>query len=186
MKKLFAAALLGASVLASAPAAAATFIIAPGTFTVPPGGFGNFGNGFLAETPSFTDYYNFALAASGPASASSGLQSVTLSGTGVTFSAVSLWSGSVVGDVVSVGATKIADFTLSGGGLSADLTDQALATGDFFIQVSGAAGATRNYTGNLVVAPGAVPEPATWGLMILGFGLVGSAMRNRRRAIVAA
>jgi hypothetical protein len=31
---------------------------------------------------------------------------------------------------------------------------------------------------------GAVPEPATWGLMIVGFGLVGGAMR--RRAAVAA
>jgi hypothetical protein len=25
-----------------------------------------------------------------------------------------------------------------------------------------------------------VPEPATWGLMILGFGLVGGAMRRRQ------
>jgi hypothetical protein len=28
---------------------------------------------------------------------------------------------------------------------------------------------------------GAVPEPATWGLMILGFGAVGGAIRARRR-----
>ena len=28
-------------------------------------------------------------------------------------------------------------------------------------------------------AAGAVPEPATWGMMLLGFGLVGSAMRRR-------
>jgi hypothetical protein len=28
----------------------------------------------------------------------------------------------------------------------------------------------------------AVPEPATWGMMILGFGLVGASMRYRRRA----
>jgi hypothetical protein len=27
-----------------------------------------------------------------------------------------------------------------------------------------------------------VPEPATWGMMILGFGLVGASMRYRRRA----
>ena len=32
---------------------------------------------------------------------------------------------------------------------------------------------------------GAVPEPATWGMMILGFGMAGGAMR-RRRATVAA
>ncbi|WP_404711638.1 PEPxxWA-CTERM sorting domain-containing protein [Sphingomonas sp. MMS24-J13] len=31
----------------------------------------------------------------------------------------------------------------------------------------------------------AVPEPASWGLMIVGFGALGGAMR-RRRAVVAA
>ncbi len=30
------------------------------------------------------------------------------------------------------------------------------------------------------IALGAVPEPATWAMMILGFGLVGAAMRSRR------
>ena len=31
-----------------------------------------------------------------------------------------------------------------------------------------------------VVVSGAVPEPATWLLMILGFGLIGGSMRRRR------
>lgn len=31
---------------------------------------------------------------------------------------------------------------------------------------------------------GAVPEPATWGMMITGFGLIGCAMRRRRKATV--
>jgi hypothetical protein len=31
----------------------------------------------------------------------------------------------------------------------------------------------------VVVTPGAVPEPATWAMMILGFGVVGYAMRRR-------
>ena len=29
----------------------------------------------------------------------------------------------------------------------------------------------------------AVPEPATWGMMILGFGMLGAAMRTRRRGV---
>lgn len=33
---------------------------------------------------------------------------------------------------------------------------------------------------NVVLSAAAVPEPATWGLMILGFGAVGGAMRRRR------
>ncbi|MEI6882826.1 MAG: PEPxxWA-CTERM sorting domain-containing protein [Bacteroidota bacterium] len=34
--------------------------------------------------------------------------------------------------------------------------------------------------------PGAVPEPASWALMIAGFGLTGTAMRRRRGAFAAA
>jgi len=37
-------------------------------------------------------------------------------------------------------------------------------------------------TGFVVPAVAAVPEPATWGLMLVGFGLVGAAMRTRRRS----
>jgi hypothetical protein len=37
-----------------------------------------------------------------------------------------------------------------------------------------------------VAAPAVVPEPATWAMMIAGFGLVGAGMRRRRVAIVAA
>ena len=47
------------------------------------------------------------------------------------------------------------------------------------------------YSGNQIVAsvantggPGAVPEPATWAMMIMGFGVAGSLLRRRR--IVAA
>lgn len=31
----------------------------------------------------------------------------------------------------------------------------------------------------------AVPEPATWGMMIFGFGMVGSALRRRRKPVIA-
>ena len=34
--------------------------------------------------------------------------------------------------------------------------------------------------------PGPVPEPATWAMMILGFGLVGGALRTRRQVSVIA
>ena len=37
-----------------------------------------------------------------------------------------------------------------------------------------------------VSATGAVPEPAAWALMILGFGGVGAALRSKRRALAAA
>jgi hypothetical protein len=41
------------------------------------------------------------------------------------------------------------------------------------------------YAANFTFGGGAVPEPATWAMMILGFGLVGGAMRSRRSAVLA-
>jgi hypothetical protein len=39
---------------------------------------------------------------------------------------------------------------------------------------------------NIVLSTNAVPEPATWAMMIMGFGLIGAAARRRRLAPVAA
>ena len=44
---------------------------------------------------------------------------------------------------------------------------------------------TKTYNTGYVTVPGAVPEPATWALMIAGFGLIGATLR-RRRALGAA
>ncbi|WP_430424816.1 PEPxxWA-CTERM sorting domain-containing protein [Phenylobacterium sp.] len=55
-------------------------------------------------------------------------------------------------------------------------------------------GPGRAFNGNFVVTEltldatlvrgtGAVPEPATWAMMILGFGAAGSALRSRRRTV---
>jgi hypothetical protein len=37
----------------------------------------------------------------------------------------------------------------------------------------------------LGLAPGGVPEPASWAMLIAGFGLTGAAMRRRRTAALA-
>lgn len=39
---------------------------------------------------------------------------------------------------------------------------------------------------NATLSVSAVPEPATWGLMVAGFGLIGSGMRSRRRTFTTA
>ena len=54
------------------------------------------------------------------------------------------------------------------------------------ISISGASGALGAYSGSLTF--GGVPEPKSWALMIVGFGLAGAAMRRRaaKRTMVAA
>lgn len=52
----------------------------------------------------------------------------------------------------------------------------------------GANGASNVYADNFSfdMAASAVPEPATWGLLLLGFGVMGGAMRARSRKSVLA
>ncbi|MHA6721878.1 PEPxxWA-CTERM sorting domain-containing protein [Sphingomonas sp. RS2018] len=49
---------------------------------------------------------------------------------------------------------------------------------------SGICDANFRFSG--VTAVAAVPEPATWGMAIIGFGAIGAAQRRRRRAIATA
>jgi len=58
----------------------------------------------------------------------------------------------------------------------------SLLAGNHQITVNGNVVGTRkagSYVGNMNISP--VPEPATWAMMLLGFGAVGFAMRRRRR-----
>lgn len=50
-------------------------------------------------------------------------------------------------------------------------------TGTF--QLTGVNG--ESYTLNVSTVGGVVPEPATWAMMVLGFGVLGGAMRGARR-----
>jgi hypothetical protein len=51
---------------------------------------------------------------------------------------------------------------------------------------SGFSGFSEFVPGDGTFAVGGVPEPATWGLMILGFGGLGVTLRSRRRTVASA
>jgi len=53
--------------------------------------------------------------------------------------------------------------------------------GSLFVNWQG----VQTFTGAKVDIGGAVPEPASWAMMLGGFGLVGGAMRSRRRQAVS-
>lgn len=77
---------------------------------------------------------------------------------------------------------------LGGGGFLVDTTgsqlysgseaDPTLLTGVFPLSEFAGEG---SYTLTVTTVAGVIPEPATWGMMLLGFGFVGGAMRARRR-----
>ncbi len=54
-----------------------------------------------------------------------------------------------------------------------------LTNNNIVISVSGGDGYSVDYV-SLLGAPGGIPEPTTWAMMIFGFGLVGGSMRRRK------
>lgn len=78
--------------------------------------------------------------------------------------------------------TGFPDYLLSG----FDINRGDIALGDqviFFARWSGANDGAESFF--LVPTPGmAVPEPATWAMMIMGFGVSGAMIRRRRRAVL--
>ena len=94
-------------------------------------------------------------------------------------------SGQYVGSTFTGGSSSTvgnSTYTLTGFGWDRSRADNVSA----YRAVSG--GDPYDYTGQFsysaVTALGAVPEPAAWGLLVLGFGAMGGAMRSRTRKSV--
>ena len=100
-------------------------------------------------------------------------------------------SSSTPGTVLSdVGLTGIlgtsGSYSATGSTNSLSLLVPFAGSGDYRISFSGTAPSDgAAVSGNLTFQVQAVPEPATWGMMLLGFGAIGLAMRHRRRPSLA-
>lgn len=82
----------------------------------------------------------------------------------------STWGGACGGTYPC--GTKIAqNFKISTAGLYSSLGDQSTYVRDWAVG--------SQFTNYAFSAAGAVPEPAVWGMMILGFGVIGAALRRR-------
>ncbi len=64
-----------------------------------------------------------------------------------------------------------------------DFSDLGGLTGLSFRPMAGSSGFVQ--FDNIMLSTGAVPEPATWAMMIAGFGIAGGAMRRRKAATLA-
>lgn len=88
-------------------------------------------------------------------------------------------------DILFNGVSKFSDVTVNAHGFS-------LATADFLpivanventLRIIGKVKGKNGYSGNLTFAADAVPDAATWLMMVLGFGIAGVTMRSGRRNV---
>ena len=93
---------------------------------------------------------------------------------------VSTWGGACAG--ANPCGTKVAeDYKVSTGGFYLNPGDTSAYVTDWAIGSQ-----YTNYAFKITDSqPGAVPEPATWAMLIAGFGLIGAAMRRRRISVSA-
>ena len=162
MKKLGYLAMATAASFALASAAqAADFIDISGSSGV----FGKNGvSGTFEETFSFDVDNRFRLGSFDISSIASGSAS-NVDFTSVTFNGVEF-------NILSTGRQEFRN-----------LFDQAILAGNNTIVVRGTSGSNGAFSGTISLA--AIPEPATWAMMVGGFGVIGASMRRRARVKIA-
>ena len=137
---------------------------------------------WLTPTPSAGDYVD----------ATDYTYSTTFSLSGFNAATASI-SGLFAGDD-QVSSIRLNGVTFSAGAVGfSSFTSFATSTGfvagantlTFVTHNDGGPAGLRVEVGGTADATGAVPEPSMWGLMVVGFGLVGSAARRRGTTVVA-
>ena len=171
MKNILLATVAGSMLLAAAPLANAATVL---NFTFAPDGnsaVASFNSSGAGTT--FADSYTFTLPAG---FASTSLTTAAVNGmTDTAFTSV-LLNGNLL-------------TTNSSGSIDAkSLLNVAVNPGANTLTVNGTSGGLYSYGGNISFAKlqASVPEPASWALMILGFGGLGGALRTKRRAAALA
>lgn len=157
MKKLTAI-LAGATALV----AVSTSAHAAPTIVYSPVVNGTFSAGFFNVLTGKSFNNSFASFTVGAAGAGDTLTGSLSSSSAISFSTAGLYKGT----------TLISSF------VGDSLTPVVLSEGTYFLKFVGTDTPPASYAGTLNFS--AVPEPAAWSLMILGFGAVGFAMRRQR------
>ena len=60
-----------------------------------------------------------------------------------------------------------------------------LAASQYTLSINGNNSGAGSLGGSITIRQAAVPEPATWAMMLIGFGAVGFALRRRQRPVLA-
>lgn len=170
MRNAILAAVIGAAmVIGATDASAATYI----NFTSPAGDgsiSGVFGNDGGIAKGNFSNTFNFTWPVLGISSGTIS-SSFTSKANDLNFTSVTL-NGTPFVSVI--GGSGLPEFRF--------LTNLPVTAGPQQLVVTGySPGKSATYSGTLSFSPAAVPEPATWALMIIGFGATGSMIRARAR-----
>jgi hypothetical protein len=172
MKKLMMTVALGAATIAmSAPAGAAVLSFDKGDYTS-----GSFSNTNVAKG-DFTDTLSFTIAKDGTLVGSATNNAIKFQKTGD----LDFTPGEVF--LLGPGGSKTIFDMVDNTGLDStfkfNIAD--LAAGNYTLSISGHSFSnTASYGGQMSFAASAVPEPAVWGMMIMGFGAIGYGMRRRK------
>jgi PEP-CTERM motif-containing protein len=181
--------LIGATALTMASAASATVVMTtptsvsvsgPNTFN---GDF-TFGYSNSATTSPFSETVSWMNDLAGLYSLSLTTSAVTADGpTDVDISGAFLTGTDIIGQL-----NLIPDVTNTDLSETFRLLSQQLGAGTYTLTVEGTRGEAGSYGGNVAFEahPTDVPEPGTWGLMLLGFGAVGWHLRRRRSSALLA
>jgi hypothetical protein len=174
MKNVYRLALAAATLALSNPASAAVVVTGPDTATDGSFSLGFSGSGVsrptFSETFSFTTTVNGLLSAiisttgGGPRSRNDvDFTRVFISGTGL---------GSGVDLAALFGSTDVNEVR--------SINDLLIGAGTYSLTTEGtASGSNGSYGGSVSFSAAAVPETATWMMMLAGFGVVGFGMRRR-------
>lgn len=183
MKRItLAAAIAAAAITISAPASAVTYVQSLGNVSVPPDTFFTPATNVVAG--SVDAYWNFTLSS---VATLSGASFTSTNPGAVNFTSVGIYSGTATAASTGTPAgtrfafNNVQEVNTFGNGIG--YTPVTLAAGTYTIYLTGTA-ASQNTIGSSIrfssLNAAAVPEPASWGMMLLGLGMVGAGLRSRR------
>ncbi|QYE35492.1 MULTISPECIES: FxDxF family PEP-CTERM protein [Sphingosinicellaceae] len=173
---------IAAFALMAAKASAVTMLVSLGAIVVPPTQSSSFGITFQKNGAN-TGLYEFTISQANTV----GVSSFTNSAVGnigvFNFASLDLYKGTgTAGSLLATGTIV----PRAGGTTQAYLGSYTFDVGSYTIAYTGTVrGRPASVGSSITFAMAAVPEPASWVMMIAGFGMVGFAARRRNSAVTA-